>query len=97
MAAAILAELGPTELPIVHIWIDPKSDLASVAAEAGMKRTSRGANVVLWSDADRSATFAPEQLAGIHVAPPVRVYLDLLQLPRGTEVAETYRRVLLGY
>lgn len=97
MAAATLAELGPTELPTVHIWIDPKSDLASVAAEAGMKRTSRGANVVLWSDADRSATFAPGQLEGIRVAPPVRVYLDLLQLPRGAEVAETYRRVRLGY
>ena len=97
MAAATLADLGPTELATVHIWVDPEKDLASVAADAGMKRTDRGANVVLWSDTDRSGTSDSEQLEGITVAQGPRVYLDLLQLPRGPEVAETYRRVRLGY
>lgn len=97
MAAATLADLGPTELTTVHIWVDPEKDLASVAAEAGMKRTSRGANVMLWSDVDRSGKPDSEQLDGMPVAQGPRVYLDLLQLPRGPEVAETYRRVRLGY
>lgn len=97
MAAATLSDLGPTQLSIVHIWVDPNKDLASVAAEAGMKRASRGANVVLWSDADRSGEPDSEQIDGIPVAQGPRVYLDLLQLPRGPEVAETYRRVRLGY
>jgi hypothetical protein len=97
MAAATLADLGPTELTTVHIWVDPGTDLASVAADAGMERTSRGANVVLWSDADRSGRPDSEHPDGIPVAQGPRVYLDLLQLPRGPEVAETYRRVRLGY
>jgi hypothetical protein len=97
MAAATLADLGPTELTTVHIWVDPETDLASVAAAAGMEPTSRGANVVLWSDADRSGRPDSEQLDGIPVAQGPRIYLDLLQLPRGPEVAETYRRVRLGY
>jgi hypothetical protein len=97
MAAATLADLGPTELTTVHIWVHPGTDLASVAADAGMQRTSRGANVVLWSDADRSGEPDSEQLDGIPVAQGPRIYLDLLQTARGPEVAETYRRVRLGY
>lgn len=96
MAAAVLVGLGPTDLATVHVWVDPKRDLASVAADAGMKRTPRGANVVLWSDADRSGEPAPEPIDGTAVAQDTRVYLDLLGLPRGPEVAETYRRVRLG-
>jgi hypothetical protein len=96
MAAATLVGLGPTELTTVHLWVDPKRDLAAVATEAGMKRTDRGANVVLWSDADHSGEPDPELIDGMSVAQDTRVYLDLLQLPRGPEVAETYRRVRLG-
>jgi hypothetical protein len=97
MAAATLSELGPTELTRVHIWIDPNQDLATVAQHAGMKRTPRGANVVLWSDMDGSGRMGSTDIDEIAVASPVRVYLDLLFLPRGPEVAATYRRVLLGY
>jgi hypothetical protein len=96
MAAATLADLGPAELTTVHIWEDPEKDLTSVAADAGMKRASRRANVVLWSDTDRSGRPDSERLEGILVALAPRVYLDLLR-PRGPEVAETYRRVRLGY
>jgi hypothetical protein len=97
MAAAALSELGPTELTKIHVWTDPKQDLAAVAQRAGMKRTSRGANVVLWSDADGSGRWGSGGIDQIAVATPVRVYLDLLSLPRGPEVADTYRRVMLGY
>lgn len=97
MAAAALADLGPTELTTVHIWVDSKKDMATVAEEAGMKRASRGSNVVLWSDMNRSGMPDSEQSGRIRVAQRPRVYLDLLQLPRGPEVAETYRRVRLGY
>jgi hypothetical protein len=97
MVAATLSQLGPTELSRVHVWIDPDQDLASVAQEAGMKRTPRGANVVLWSDADGSGRMGSIDLDDIAVASPIRVYLDLLSLPRGVEVAATYRRVMLGY
>ena len=96
MAAATLSELGPTELTKVHVWIDPNEDLATVAQRAGMKRTQRGANVVLWSDADGSGRKGSVGIDDISVAAPVRVYLDLLSLPRGQEVAATYRRVKLG-
>ncbi|HXV94006.1 MAG TPA: hypothetical protein VD813_11950 [Pseudonocardia sp.] len=97
MAAAALADLGPTELSIVHVRVDPQEDLAHVAAEAGMTHAGRGANVVLWSDSDRSGKPGSEVVGGIPVAQGPRVYLDLMQLPRGREVAETYRRVRLGY
>jgi hypothetical protein len=97
MAAATLADLGPTDLTTVHIWVDPTKDLASTAMEAGMKRTNRGANVVLWSDTDRSGQQGVQQIDGLWVAQEPRVYLDLLRLPRGEEVAQTYRRVRLGY
>jgi len=97
MAAAALADLGPTELTTVHIWVDSSKDMAAVAEEAGMKRASRGSNVVLWSDMNRSGMPDSEQSGRICVAQGPRVYLDLLQLPRGPEVAETYRRVRLGY
>jgi hypothetical protein len=97
MAAATLARLGPTELSRVHVWIDPHQDLATVAQRAGMKRVPRGANVVLWSDADGSGRMGSTDIDGIAVASPVRVYLDLLALPRGPEVAATYRRVRIGY
>ena len=97
MAAATLSQLGPTELSRVHIWIDPQQDLATAAQRAGMKRTSRGANVVLWSDADGSGRMGSIDIDDIAVASPIRVYLDLLTLPRGPEVAATFRRVMLGY
>ncbi|TDQ04991.1 helix-turn-helix domain-containing protein [Labedaea rhizosphaerae] len=97
MAAATLSELGPTEFTRVHVWIDPNQDLATVAQRAGMKRTPRGANVVLWSDADGSGRKGSVDIDGLAVSAPVRVYLDLLSLPRGSEVATTYRRVMLGY
>jgi hypothetical protein len=97
MAAATLSELGPTELPKIHMWIDPHQDLATVAQHAGMKRTPRGANVILWSDADGSGRMGSKNIEGIAVASPIRVYLDLLSLPRGSEVAATYRKVILGY
>lgn len=97
MAAASLVDLGPTELAAVHVWVDPERDVARVAPAAGMKGTSRGANVFLWSDADRSGTTMVELINGIAVASRPRVYLDLLHLPRGRDVAQTYRRVRLGY
>lgn len=97
MAAAALVDLGPTELTTVHVRVDPQKDLASIAAEAGMTRTSRGANVVLWSDTGGSGLSGSKRINDIPVAPEIRVYLDLLQLPRGPEVADTYRRVRLGY
>lgn len=97
MAAATLAELGPTELTKVHVWIDGEEDLATVAQRAGMKRTPRGANVVLWSDADGSGRKGSVDIDDVFVAAPVRVYLDLLDLPRGPEVAATYRRAKLSY
>ena len=78
MAAATLAGLGPawvrpgsglgpTVLATACLWVEPNADLATVAANAGMKR-SRGANVVLWPDADRLGTSVPEQIEGIPVA-----------------------------
>lgn len=97
MAAATLSQLGPTELSRVHIWVDPDQDLATVAQRAGLKRTTRGANVVLWSDADGSGRTGSVDIEEVAVSSPVRVYLDLLPLPRGPEVATAYRRVMLGY
>lgn len=97
MAAATLAGLGATDATRVHIWIDPNRDMASVAEHAGLKRMPRGGNVVLWSDADGSGRAGATVTEDVLVARPGRVYLDLLSLPRGDDVANLYRRVMLGY
>jgi hypothetical protein len=52
----------------------------------------RGMNVELWSDLGEVGTFAAAPIDGIGVAPPVRVWLDLLrQGGRNRDAAQIFR------
>lgn len=96
-AAAALYGAGPTAVPLTAVRITPEVELDQIAFLLGAETTDRGANVRLMRDTGRVGTVGSEQLAGVNVAPRVRVYLDALDERRGDDIAQHFREVILGY
>lgn len=96
-AAAALHRAGPTAVTLTAVRISPDVSLDQVAAILSAERTDRGANVRLLRDTGRVGTIGAEDMAGVRVAPRVRVYLDALDERRGDDIAQHYREVILGY
>lgn len=94
--AATLLGAGPTTIPRATLRIDPDHALERVADAIGAEITDRGPNLVLWTDTGRVGTHGREQHAGAWLAPPVRIYLDLLADRRGADLAAHFREVILG-
>jgi hypothetical protein len=97
-AAAALQGAGPTAVPQAVLRVDPQYALVDLMTTIGAQPADRGANLVLWRDVGRVGVHGSVRLqAGPPVAPPVRVYLDLLGGRRGEDAAAHYRELVLGY
>ena len=56
----------------------------------------RGANLELWTDTGELGTYQAREINGIHVAPPVRVWLDMLKEGgRSADAAQLFREQIL--
>jgi hypothetical protein len=94
--AAALLKSGPTSVPRSVLRVDPDRSLEEVAGTIGAEVTERGANLTLWSDDGLVGTHGRIRHEDTWLAPPVRVYLDLLADRRGADVAANFREVVLG-
>lgn len=99
-AAEILGMPVLTAVDVSHIRVTGASTtdilhllgLDNLSAEEG----GRGSNLELWSDVGELGTWDTTEVNGIHVAPPVRVWLDLARLGgREADAAQTYREQLI--
>lgn len=100
-AAAALQQAGPTAVPQATVRVDPDRPLREVAQALGAEPTDRGANLVLYRDVGRLGIHSGHRHstggAEVPLAPPVRVYLDLLGERRGEDAAAHYREAIIGY
>jgi hypothetical protein len=94
--AAMLLSSGPTSVPRSVLRVDPNRSLEEVAAALGAEVTERGANLTLWSDDGLVGTHGRIRHEDTWLAPPARVYLDLLADRRGSDAAAHFREVALG-
>jgi hypothetical protein len=94
LAATILGA-GPTAVPRATLRIDPGVPLERAAQILGAEETTRGANLLLWTDTGRVGTLRHQQHQDVWVAPPTRIYLDLLGERRGDDVAAHFREIIL--
>jgi len=94
LAASFLGA-GPTAVPRATLRVDPDVPLMRAAQALDAEVTERGANLMLWSDTGRVGTHGREQHDGAWLAPPVRIYLDLLGERRGADAAAHFRELVL--
>jgi len=94
--AATLLDGGPTSVPRSVLRVDPNRPLDEIADSLGAEVTERGANLMLWSDDGLVGTHARIRHGDTWLAPPVRVYLDLLSERRGADAAAHFREVTFG-
>ena len=94
--AATLLKSGPTSVPRSVLRVDPDHSLEEIAATIGAEVTDRGANLTLWSDDGLVGSQGRIRCEDTWLAPPVRVYLDLMTDRRGLDMAAQFREVILG-
>jgi hypothetical protein len=94
--SAAASKLAPniTAIPVGELWVTEQASLSRAANLGGLKPTDQGANVVLMQSAgDTAFAFADERRG---LANWVRIYLDLLAVPRrGEEQAALLRSRML--
>ena len=71
-----------------HVWIQ-RQDVPAFLKMTGCKKVDSGANVVLYLASGEDVFVDSREIRGSHVASPVQVYLDCMQIKgRGEEMAE---------
>lgn len=96
-AAASVLGAGPTNVPLATLRIDPECSLEEAVAAMRAKTTDRGANLRLLCDTGMVGSFDIVERDRLRLAPPARVYLDVMSERRGEDVAELFREAVLGY
>lgn len=96
-AAASIYGTGPTAVPLAAIRVDPSVTLEHAAEVIGAEPTQRGQNLRLIRDTGGTGSKLTDEREGVHLAPKVRIYLDLKADRRGEDLAEQFREVNLGF
>lgn len=97
-AGAGVLKAGPTSVLRAALRVDPDRSLWQVAELLGAETAGGGANLVLWRDIGRVGVLgATRSEDGLPLAPPTRIYLDLLGERRGEDTAAHFREVALGF
>ncbi len=96
-AGAALYGAAPTAVPLSWVRITPDVPLERAASILRAESTDRGPNLRLLRDTGRVGCVGAERREDVLVAPPARVYLDILREKRGEAVAEHFREVIIGY
>jgi hypothetical protein len=86
-----------TETPQVMVRIDPDVELSAAAEQLRAEPVDGGANLVLVRDLGRLGVHGKAHNGPVAIAPPVRVWLDMLGEPRGEDAAALFREAVLGW
>jgi hypothetical protein len=95
--AALFGARVTTATPQVMVRIDPDVDLAVAAGRLRAEPVDGGANLILVRDLGRLGVHGKAHNGPVAVAPPVRVWLDMLGEPRGEDAAALFREAVLGW
>jgi len=96
-AARIMGVRAVTAVPTTLIRVPSKPGLLTAATELGIEPVDSGANVVLIADVGDVGTRQAIPFAPVRLAPPVRIWLDMLGEPRGEDAAALFREAALEY
>jgi hypothetical protein len=96
-AAASVLGAGPSAVPRTLVRVKPELSLRLVVERLQAEVTTRGPNVVLWTDTGLLGTVTAVRELNVMLAPRVRIYLDARQELRGEDIATSFREQVLGY
>ena len=96
-AAMVMGAQVVTALPTTLVRVPAKPGLVAAAANLGVDPVDSGANLMLIADVGDLGTRQANHVGPLAVAPPVRIWLDMLSEPRGEDAAALFREAVLGY
>lgn len=96
-AAYVMGTRATTALPEVMIRVPPTLDLAGVAETVGAEVADGGTNLTFVRDVGEVGIHGRAMRGPAFVAPPVRIWLDMLGEPRGEDAATLFREAALAY
>lgn len=86
-----------TALPVVTVRVGPRQTLEEAAGQLHLEPVDSGHNVLLVTDTGEVGTRSTARNGPVVMAPPVRVWLDMLSETRGDDAAALFREGVLGY
>ncbi|MEA2503201.1 MAG: hypothetical protein QOG36_244, partial [Actinomycetota bacterium] len=87
-----------TAVPITLVRIAPDvPSLAEAAQLLGVEPVDAGANMALIRDVGELGLHGRVSSGSVYVAPPVRIWLDMLGEPRGEDAAALFREAVIGW
>jgi hypothetical protein len=96
-AAHVLGVTATTALSVAAVRVAPDVPLLQACAALDAEPADRGANIALISDLGRLGVHARQNCGPPVVAPPVRVWLDMLGEPRGEDAGAMFREAAIGW
>ena len=96
--AAALGAPVSTAVPITLVRVAPDvPSLAEAAQLLGAEPVDAGANMALIRDVGELGLRGRVSSGSVCVAPPVRIWLDMLGEPRGDDAAALFREAVIGW
>jgi IclR helix-turn-helix domain len=96
-AAYVMGIRTTTALPALMVRVPAKLDLPEAARTLGAEVVEGGENLVLVSDVGEVGIHGRAMCTPAYVAPPVRIWIDMLGEPRGEDAAALFREAALGF
>jgi len=96
-AARALGTSVVTALPVIMVRVPAAIDLLQWAGALGMEAVDVGANVQLIADVGEVGLHGAQRHGPVSLAPAARIWLDMLNEPRGDDAAALFREAILGY
>jgi hypothetical protein len=95
--ARVLGHTVVTALPTVTVRVPNRVPLHEVATLLKAEPAESGANVILLADVGNVGLDDPVERGLVKAAPPIRIWLDMLNEPRGEDSAALFREAAIGY
>ena len=95
--ARVLGHTVVTALPTVTVRVPNRVPLDEVAVLLKAEPVASGANVTLLVDVGNVGLDDPVERGLVKAAPPIRIWLDMLNEPRGEDSAALFREAAIGY
>jgi hypothetical protein len=96
-AARVMGVTAVTALPSAMVRVPSKPGLKEAAATLGLDPVASGGNVLLVADVGDVGIRGAMRNGPVPVAPPVRIWLDMLGEPRGEDAAALFREAALAF
>ena len=96
-AARVMGVTVVTALPVAMVRVPRKPGLVEVAKLLGTEPVDTGPNLNLIADVGEVGTRKINFNGPVAMAPPVRIWLDMLGEQRGEDAAALFREAAIGY